>query len=217
MSEVREHRKPGRPPLSSVAVPTPERILQVAARLFMEFGFEGVSMEQVAEACDLTKAVVYYHFQSKANLFTTAMIRMMENIRQRTLEILTRDESLYDRLLLITTIRLRIDTPLDFNSIMRGGQAVMTDEQMKSMHDAEERLFQTIAESFQTATATGEIRKVDPFLAARVYMSLLMVGINEKELSPGNAPDPDERAKQLMDILWKGVSEGDEQLTPVSK
>ena len=205
MSEVREHRKPGRPPLSSVAVPTPDRILQVAARLFMEFGFEGVSMEQVAETCDLTKAVVYYHFQSKANLFTTAMIRMMENIRQRTVEILERDESLYDRLLLITTIRLRINTRLDFNSIMRGGQTVMTDAQMKSLQEAEERLFHTVAEAFQKAIAAGELRQVDPTLTARVYMSVLMVGVSEQENSRTTAPDPDERAKQLMDMMWHGV------------
>ncbi len=205
MTEVREHRQPGRPPLSSVEVPTPERILQVAARLFMELGFDGVSMEQVAEACDLTKAVVYYHFQSKANLFTTAMIRMMDDIRRRTLEILKRDEPLYDRLLWITTIRLRIDTPLDFNAIMRGGQAVMTEEQMKSMHEAEERLFQTIAESFEAAITHGEIRTIDPVLVARVYMSLLTVGTNEQSVPSESLPTPDERAKQLLDILWSGV------------
>lgn len=205
MTESREHRSPGRPPLSSVEIPTPERILQVAARLFMEFGFEGVSMEQVAQTCDLTKAVVYYHFQSKANLFATAMIRMMENIRERTLEILQREEPLYHRLLRVATVRMRIDTPLDFTTIMRGSQTVMTDEQMKTMREAEERLFQTIAESFQSATRSGEVRSVDPVLAARVYMSLLMVGKNEQTDTSEHVQDADERAKQLMDFLWRGV------------
>lgn len=208
MPEVREHRRPGRPPLSSVAVPTPDRILEAAARLFAEFGYDGVSMEQVADDCDVTKAVVYYHFQSKANLFTMAMIQLMETIRQRTLEILTRGNSLYERLLLIAKIRLRIDTPLDFTSIMRGGLTGITEEQIQRMREAEERLFQTLAQSFETSIATGEIRKVDPVLAARVYMSLLMVGKSEQSLASGEKADSDKRAEQLLDMMWMGVGLG---------
>ncbi|WDL95688.1 TetR/AcrR family transcriptional regulator [Alicyclobacillus sp. ALC3] len=205
MPEVREHRKPGRPPLSSVSVPTPDRILDAAAKLFSESGYDGVSMEQVADDCDVTKAVVYYHFQSKANLFTMTMIRLMETIRQRTLEILTREDSLYERLLLIAKIRLRIDTPLDFINIMRGGLTGITEEQIQSMREAEERLFQTLAQSFETSTATGEIRKVDPALAARVYMALLMVGMNEHTSASGERPDSDQRAEQLLEMMWVGV------------
>lgn len=207
MPDLREHRRPGRPPVASVETPTPDRILQVAARLFMEFGFDGVSMEQVAQVCDLTKAVIYYHFFSKANLFTQAVVRMMENIRQRTLDILNRDEPLYDRLLTIARIRLRIDTPLDFNAIMRGGQAVLKDEQVESMNRAEERLFETIADAFREEIAKGNVHEVDPVLAARVYMALLTVGKMDQEGGVNPPVDSDVRAQQLLDMVWLGIGQ----------
>lgn len=205
MNHVREHKRPGRPPLSSVDVPTQDRILQESARLFMEFGFDGVSMEQVAEACNVTKAVVYYHFSSKANLFTVAVVRMMENIRQRTLEILNRREPLYDRLLTIARIRLAIETPLDFTAVMRGGQDLLTQEQIESMHEAEERLLQTVADAFQASIESGEVRQLDPLLAARVYFGLLTVGKTEQDTGVIAKAAVDKRAAELLDVMWKGV------------
>lgn len=205
MTEARQQRKPGRPPASSVDVPTSNRILQVAAGLFMKLGFDGVSMGQVADECNVTKAVVYYYFSSKANLFTVAMVKMMDTIRQRTLDILSRNEPLYDRLLSITITRLRIDAPLDFNSIMRGGHSVLTEEQIQAMHEAEEGLFETIAGAFRESIEGRFIRAVDPYLAARIYMALLMVGKAEQDRGLTPNVNSDTRAKQLLDFMWTGV------------
>lgn len=43
-------------------------ILATAARLFHERGFEGTSIQEVAEACGLTKAGLYHHIRSKEDL-----------------------------------------------------------------------------------------------------------------------------------------------------
>ncbi len=44
-------------------------ILEAAKRLFMQDGFRGISMRQIAEAVGVTKAALYYHFQDKEELF----------------------------------------------------------------------------------------------------------------------------------------------------
>lgn len=204
MSEYNSKRL-GRPPASSVEVPTSSRIMQVAAKQFLEFGFEGVSMGQVAEACNVTKAVVYYYFSSKTDLFLKSMIYVMEISRQRAQDILNRDEPLYGRLLLLMRTRLRIDATLDLSAVMRGVQSVLTEEQMGEMRRAEQQLFDTIADAFRESIDGGHIRVVDPVLAARVFMSLLIIGKSEQERLGKGAIDIDSQAQELLDFLWVGM------------
>lgn len=45
-----------------------DQIYREASKLFARNGFEGVSMRDVAEACDVTLATLYYHFSSKEEL-----------------------------------------------------------------------------------------------------------------------------------------------------
>src|SRR6188768_3676076 len=50
------------------AADTAQRILDVAERLVQTRGFNGFSYADIAEALDVTKASLHYHFPSKADL-----------------------------------------------------------------------------------------------------------------------------------------------------
>jgi len=54
----------------SVTVPprTRERILDAALTLFAEKGYDATSMREIAEQLGITKAALYYHFDSKAEI-----------------------------------------------------------------------------------------------------------------------------------------------------
>lgn len=45
-----------------------ENIYLEASKLFARYGFEGVTMRDVADACGITMATLYYHFSSKGEL-----------------------------------------------------------------------------------------------------------------------------------------------------
>jgi AcrR family transcriptional regulator len=47
---------------------TRERILDVALTLFAEKGYDATSMREIAEHLGITKAALYYHFDSKADI-----------------------------------------------------------------------------------------------------------------------------------------------------
>src|SRR4051794_38444713 len=47
---------------------TRERILDAALRLFADKGYEATSMREIAEELGITKAALYYHFDSKADI-----------------------------------------------------------------------------------------------------------------------------------------------------
>jgi len=55
---------------------TKERILDVALDLFVEHGFDGTSLRQIAEQLGMTKAALYYHFESKEDILMALHMRL---------------------------------------------------------------------------------------------------------------------------------------------
>ncbi|WP_395448049.1 TetR/AcrR family transcriptional regulator [Aminobacter sp. UC22_36] len=54
--------------MKSTEIPTRERIVTAASKLFYSEGIRGVSVDAVAEKAGLTKRTLYYHFASKDDL-----------------------------------------------------------------------------------------------------------------------------------------------------
>ncbi len=57
---------------------TKQRILDVALDLFTEQGYDGTSLRQIAEQLGVTKAALYYHFESKEDILMALHLRLHE-------------------------------------------------------------------------------------------------------------------------------------------
>jgi AcrR family transcriptional regulator len=64
------------PPGAVHAVDTRQRILSVALDLFTEQGYDGTSLRQIAEQLGVTKAALYYHFESKEDILMALHMRL---------------------------------------------------------------------------------------------------------------------------------------------
>lgn len=58
------------------------RILEIAGQLFMERGYKAVSIRDIAQACGLTNAALYYYFPSKEALFHEVVQRHVNALAQ---------------------------------------------------------------------------------------------------------------------------------------
>lgn len=56
------------PPATPKAAATRARLLEIAATLFIEHGYDAVSLRDIAEAAEVTKGAIYGHFRSKGQL-----------------------------------------------------------------------------------------------------------------------------------------------------
>jgi TetR/AcrR family acrAB operon transcriptional repressor len=54
---------------------TRQRILDAAAKVFLEQGFSGASLQRVAEAAGFTRGAIYWHFENKKELLQALMAR----------------------------------------------------------------------------------------------------------------------------------------------
>jgi len=60
--------------------PRKEEILDVATRHFAERGYEGTSMNDVAEAVGVRKASLFYHFETKEALYEAVLNRLIATV-----------------------------------------------------------------------------------------------------------------------------------------
>ena len=60
-----------------------EDILEAAARIFSEKGFHATSMQDIAEAVNLQKASLYYHFSSKQEILADILDHALDLINNR--------------------------------------------------------------------------------------------------------------------------------------
>ena len=66
------------PTIDPSAKDTRERILDAALDLFIEQGFDGTSLREIAEQLGVTKAALYYHFESKDDILMALHLRLHE-------------------------------------------------------------------------------------------------------------------------------------------
>ncbi|MBJ7450879.1 MAG: TetR/AcrR family transcriptional regulator [Blastococcus sp.] len=61
-------------PASAPRTPGAQRVLEAALDLFATHGFDGTSLQEIADRLGITKAAVYYHFRTKDELLL-ALVR----------------------------------------------------------------------------------------------------------------------------------------------
>ncbi|MDO7906409.1 TetR/AcrR family transcriptional regulator [Paenibacillus sp. JX-17] len=168
-------RLPGRPKADAGAAPVNEQILIIASRMFMETGYEPISLQQIARACGVTKATIYYYFDGKSDLFTAAVTRMLQISRDMTQQFLRAPGPLRSRLEKIAEAKIR-NSHADMDTMMRNSETFLSPEQRHTILEAEENIHRTLAESFDLAMQQGELRRGNPLMLAHAFSSLLMLG-----------------------------------------
>ncbi len=61
---------------------TKARILEVAERLFAEGGFDATSVDRIARAAKVNKALIYYHFKDKNDVISSLFSAILDEFAQ---------------------------------------------------------------------------------------------------------------------------------------
>src|SRR5262249_42628057 len=69
--------RPGRPRRRE-PMDAREKIIETAMRLFSTQGYSTTSLSQVAKEAQVSKALIFWHFENKENLYRTAVQRTLE-------------------------------------------------------------------------------------------------------------------------------------------
>lgn len=201
MSDEQIKRKPGRPK-GTGSIQTMQQILRTAAYLFMDQGFEKVSLEGVAQACGITKASVYYYFNNKSILFTECLQFVLKMAHDQTAMLVHNEGSLKERLLQVAERHMN-NAHVEFETMMREASTGLSEEQIASIRTSESAIHELVSSVFKKAMDEGEIVQSDPLLLAHVFTAMLTVR-NRKEII-NNKKTVEQAAAEIVELLWTGL------------
>lgn len=185
-------------------------LLDVALRLFMEHGYDGVSMQDIATAANMTKGSPYYHFKGKEDLFLQAFRANVLWMNAQLLHNLESGTTLEDKLVSCLAALLRNSDPgmirmmEDFLHRFQPQHIdFLSEDEMPPnvMRNAYRRVFEE----------EGVAMRVNPDVAAETLMMLQLGTLNMRLLQPGTQPLPlpeaeaEHIARQTIDLFLHGV------------
>lgn len=195
----------GRPRHDENAKPTKDIVLETATRLFIKEGYKNVSMDDVAKACKVTKATIYYYYPTKGELYTSALIAMMDRIKLSILQILEQPKPFKERLEQLVEIHLSATIDIDMKNFMKEAAINLSEEQLSQVHASENRMYQTIERAMEMEMDKGTIRKGNSTFFAHTFMAMMSVGYFKD--GEGNRLFQTEAiaAKEIVEFFWLSV------------
>jgi AcrR family transcriptional regulator len=201
-------------PTKAAAAERDERLLEIAAQMFMRDGFDATSMERLAEAAKIGKATLYARYADKSQLFAAIL-------RRRILLVYGPLEAEFAEGLagadleatLLILARRFIDQSLAPSSIALGRILAAEGERFPELgrlaveegHNRQIRLVRAVLERF----AAGRRYAIDDLaLAAELFISIVLGRMSRMALL-GVRLEPDtldRRAREAAALFVRGIT-----------
>jgi len=179
-----------------------DQILETATKLFMENGFSGVSVDQIAAAVPVSKPTLYAHFQDKKDLFAAVIHlrceRAVAAVRAEILPTQSPQESLEAFATHFLTL-LMTKQSLQFHRVMIGESEKFPDMARMFFESGPSKMHDLLEEYLSQMHKDGKLYIPNPSLSADIFLGMLkgrghfksLIGIATKE-------DTSEARKQEM-------------------
>lgn len=186
------------------------QIMEAAAQIFASKGYKGTSMRDIADACDISKALLYHHFESKDQIYrlvaTEASKRLyshveasvaretMPSAKLRAFMIATAEHFHHHRWAWIASTNAFWSDPDRRNQEARILRRDRYEQQLRGI--------------LQEAIEVGEVRPdVDVAMAGRLVLSAL--NWMHRWYDPAKTLTPPQIADQYFGMIFEGLRRRD--------
>jgi AcrR family transcriptional regulator len=179
-----------------------EQLLDIGRTLFAHKGFDGTSVEEIAEKAGVSKPVVYEHFGGKEGLYAVVVDREVRRLLDRITASLDGD---HPRTLLEQAAGALLEY---IEKETDGFRILVRDSPVASSSGTFATLISDIATQVEHVLA-GEFkaRDYDPKLAGLYSQALVgMVALTGQWWLDARKPKRDEVAAHLVNLAWNGLS-----------
>jgi TetR/AcrR family transcriptional regulator, cholesterol catabolism regulator len=180
-------------------------ILETAARLICERGYEGTSMQEIAAACRMTKAGLYHHVQNKEQLLFDIMSYGMSAFEEVVLEKVRDIADPVERLRECMRLNIHLVTGGCSKEviIILHEHATLTGEARAFIDSRKKRYVRFLEDSFSEAVRLGLIRPVQPTVAAFSFLGMVLWIY--KWFQPDGRLSAEQVSDGMVDLLFAGL------------
>ncbi|HEY0511348.1 MAG TPA: TetR/AcrR family transcriptional regulator [Thermoanaerobaculia bacterium] len=180
-------------------------VLETAARLICEKGYEAASVQDIAAACGLTKAGLYYYIRSKEDLLLEIMNYGMDIFEERVLlPVLTIADPVERlRACMEKNIYLVTEGWSKEVTIILHEHETLTGAARAQINARKKRYVHFLESSFEEAVREGRIRRVEPRVAAFAFLGQVLWIY--KWFRPDGKIPADQLVAEMQDLFFGGL------------
>ncbi|HEY7780844.1 MAG TPA: TetR/AcrR family transcriptional regulator [Ktedonobacterales bacterium] len=187
---------------------TRRQILAAAEALFIEHGYKGASMKDVAEAVAITPAALYYHFPGgKEELFADTVSQFLRETLERAFQAVEPDRDFRERLTQLT--RNVLSVPVDrLSPLLRDAHEYLKADKPELGREIARGYTARVAAIFQEAIDTGAIAAGIPAeLLVTLHQGMCTALLSRRHFrgEAAAAGDDERLAKTVVAVFLDGV------------
>ncbi|MFE8951334.1 TetR/AcrR family transcriptional regulator [Streptomyces althioticus] len=170
-----------------------------------DYGYLGVSLDDIAKAVDVKKASLYHHFPGgKPALFMEVADHYTKEASALLQTALATPGTLRDKLLALAASYAQGTYNSALSNQIYYAIRHLEDDQRAEVSDAYVRgLIQPVTDLMARAVATGELREADPAFLATAFLELAgTVDLPQDDRTPAAA---DRLAQDVVDLFLRGA------------
>jgi TetR/AcrR family transcriptional regulator, cholesterol catabolism regulator len=182
-------------------------ILETAARVICERGYEGASIQDIADACGLTKAGLYHHIRSKEHLLLEIMNYGMDVFEEQVLakvipiaDPLERLRACMEKNILLVTRGWSKEV-----TIILHEHNTLTGAARAQINARKKRYVRFLESSISEAVRAARIRPVDPKVAAFAFLGMVLWIY--KWYRPDGAVKEERLVREMQDLFFGGLAQ----------
>lgn len=182
---------------------TLERILSEAEQMFAAHGFKGVSLSELAKACDISKPALYYYFRDKQELYAQVLLHGLDR-HSREFHRLLDGKSVREGLAALTEY-LQANSTYDMNQMQSDMRGELDEERRMLLNQAFFRdFFGPVKDLFVRGVRSGELRpNADAETVAWMFMSVMSTVCN-----PNNLPSAVAAGRNITEVIVQTFMDG---------
>jgi AcrR family transcriptional regulator len=180
-------------------------VMEAAARVICERGYDGASIQEIAGACGLTKAGLYHHIRSKEHLLHEIMNYGMDLFEEQVLRDVMPIVDPVERLreCMARNVRLVTRGWSKEITVILHEHATLRGDARAQINARKKRYVRFLETSFAEAVRDGRIRPLNPKVAAFAFLGAVLWIY--KWYRPEGAISEDQLVEELQNVFFGGM------------
>lgn len=183
-----------------------DKILAEATRLFVARGYNGISMREIAEALNVSKAALYYHYRNKQDLMIAILQDYLEEIDRLFLDPLSTERSARQRIRHMVEVIFSL--PPERRAVIRLASQEMgqLDPQIRIQFGElyHQKFIGHIEAVLKAGVVSGELRAMDTATATWILLGMMYPFFYGEGLRSAVQTGP--LIEQIVDLFLNGAS-----------